>query len=78
MWPGWSDMFGMAWCIVSSFWVCVDGNVRLWDSRSGECVRTFRGHSDAIQSLSFSANRDYLVSASIDGTARVFEVEGFQ
>ncbi|XP_057427558.1 uncharacterized protein LOC130720873 [Lotus japonicus] len=57
---------------------CVDGNVRLWDSRSGECVRTFRGHSDAIQSLSFSANRDYLVSASIDGTARVFEVEGFQ
>ncbi|KAF1882374.1 hypothetical protein Lal_00039021 [Lupinus albus] len=56
----------------------VDGNVRLWDSRSGECVRTFRGHSDAIQSLSVSANKDYLVSASIDGTARVFEVEGLQ
>ncbi|KAI4350270.1 hypothetical protein L6164_004741 [Bauhinia variegata] len=57
---------------------CVDGNVRLWDSRSGECARTFRGHSDAIQSLSVSANGDYIVSASLDGTARVFEVGGLQ
>ncbi|KAK7246441.1 hypothetical protein RIF29_41309 [Crotalaria pallida] len=64
-----------AWYVATG---CVDGNVRLWDSRSGECVRTFRGHSDAIQSLSVSANRDYLVSASIDGTARIFEVEGLQ
>ncbi|XP_061344121.1 uncharacterized protein LOC133290078 [Gastrolobium bilobum] len=57
---------------------CVDGNVRIWDSRSGECVKTFKGHSDPIQSLSVSANRDYLVSASLDHTARVFEIEGFQ
>ncbi|XP_021896061.1 transcription initiation factor TFIID subunit 5 [Carica papaya] len=56
---------------------CVDGKVRLWDSLSGNCVRTFTGHSDAIQSLSFSANWDFLVSGSIDGTARVFEVAEF-
>lgn len=54
-----------------------DGVVRLWDSRSGECVRTFRGHSEPIQSLSLSANRDYIVSASMDHTARVFDVKGF-
>ncbi|XP_027366203.1 angio-associated migratory cell protein [Abrus precatorius] len=57
---------------------CVDGKVRLWDSRSGECVKTFNGHSDAIQSLSVSANRDYLVSASLDETACVFEVGNFR
>ncbi|KAF7820574.1 angio-associated migratory cell protein [Senna tora] len=57
---------------------CVDGIVRLWDSRSGECVRTFMGHSDAIQSISVSANRDYIVSVSLDGTARVFELVGLQ
>ncbi|TKY51495.1 Angio-associated migratory cell protein [Spatholobus suberectus] len=57
---------------------CVDGKVRLWDSRSGECVKTFKGHSYAIQSLSVSANRDYLVSASLDGTACAFEVENFR
>ncbi|KAK2404289.1 COMPASS H3K4 histone methylase component WDR5B [Trifolium repens] len=54
-----------------------DGLVRIWDSRSGECVRTFRGHSENIQSLSLSANREYLVSASMDHTARVFYVKGF-
>ncbi|KAG4910666.1 Angio-associated migratory cell protein [Glycine soja] len=57
---------------------CVDGKVRLWDSRSGECVKTLKGHSDAIQSLSVSSNRNYLVSASVDGTACAFEVENFR
>ncbi|RDX90165.1 Angio-associated migratory cell protein [Mucuna pruriens] len=57
---------------------CVDGKVRLWDSRSGDCVETLKGHSDAIQSLSVSANGDYLVSASLDGTACAFEVGIFR
>ncbi|KAK7279747.1 hypothetical protein RJT34_24804 [Clitoria ternatea] len=57
---------------------CADGKVRVWDSRSGECVKAFNGHSDVIQSLSVSANREYLVSASLDGTACVFEVGNFQ
>ncbi|CAL5209313.1 unnamed protein product [Lathyrus oleraceus] len=55
----------------------MDGAVRLWDSRSGECVKMFRGHSEGIQTLSLSANREYLVSASLDHTARVFEVKDF-
>jgi WD40 repeat protein len=57
---------------------CVDGKVRLWDSLSGDCIRTFSGHADAIQSLSISANQDYLVSGSSDGTARVFEIAEFK
>lgn len=57
---------------------CVDGKVRLWDSLSGDCIRTFSGHADAIQSLSLSANQDYLVSGSSDGTARVFEIAEFK
>ncbi|KAI5433095.1 mediator of RNA polymerase II transcription subunit 16 [Lathyrus oleraceus] len=55
----------------------MDGAVRLWDSRSGECVKVFRGHSEGIQTLSLSANREYLVTASLDHTARVFEVKDF-
>ncbi|XP_060172046.1 uncharacterized protein LOC132603144 [Lycium barbarum] len=53
---------------------CVDGKVRIWDSRSGECVRTFRGHTSAIQSLSASSDGKHLVSASYDKTARVFSI----
>ncbi|KAK7253113.1 hypothetical protein RIF29_37552 [Crotalaria pallida] len=56
---------------------CEDGTVKLWDIRSGESVETFRGHSGGIQSLSVSANGDYIVSASLDHTARVFDVRKF-
>ncbi|KAK3025684.1 hypothetical protein RJ639_042024 [Escallonia herrerae] len=57
---------------------CVDGKVRIWDSLSGDTVRTFSGHSDAIQSISMSANGEFLVSVSLDGTARVFEIAEFR
>ena len=70
----------MAWLGASRYVAtgCVDGKVRLWDSLSGDCIRTFSGHADAIQSLSLSANQDYLVSGSSDGTARVFEIAEFK
>lgn len=69
----------LSWLGVSRYLAtgCVDGKVRVWDSLSGDCVRTFRGHSHAIQSLAISAAGDFLVSASLDGTARVFEVTDF-
>ena len=53
---------------------CLDGKVRLWDSLSGDCVKTLIGHNEPIQSLSVSANQEFLVSVSTDGTARVFEL----
>ncbi|XP_017230497.1 uncharacterized protein LOC108205181 isoform X2 [Daucus carota subsp. sativus] len=53
---------------------CVDGKIRIWDSLSGDCVRTLSGHSDAIQSLAISANFQFIVSVSIDGTSRAFEI----
>ncbi|KAJ6952557.1 hypothetical protein NC653_041632 [Populus alba x Populus x berolinensis] len=65
----------VAWLAASRYVAtgCVDGKVRLWDSLSGDCIRKFSGHADAIQSLSLSANQDYLVSGSSDGTARTVE-----
>lgn len=57
---------------------CVDGKVRVWDSLSGNCLRTFSGHSDVIQSLAMSKDGTSLVSVSTDGTARVFAIADFQ
>ncbi|KAF9597353.1 hypothetical protein IFM89_017256 [Coptis chinensis] len=66
----------LAWLGASPFVATgsVDGKVRIWDSLSGDCVKTFSGHSNAIQSISVSANGEHLVSVSLDGTARVFEL----
>lgn len=41
---------------------------------SAEVVRTYSGHSNRIYRVDFSPNNKYLVSASGDGTARVWEV----
>ncbi|KAL6213837.1 hypothetical protein ACLB2K_013276 [Fragaria x ananassa] len=70
----------LTWLGVSRYLAtgCADGKVRLWDSLSGDCVRTFNGHSEPIQSLSVSANKDFLVSVSTDGTARVFEIAEYK
>lgn len=57
---------------------CVDGRVRIWDSLSGNCSRTFSGHADTIQSLDVSADGNYLVSVSSDGTARIFKTSEFR
>ncbi|XP_042488135.1 transcriptional repressor TUP1-like [Macadamia integrifolia] len=57
---------------------CVAGKVRVWDSLSGDSIKTFSGHSDAIQSLSASANGEFLVSVSLDKTARAFEIGEFR
>lgn len=57
---------------------CVDGKLRIWDSLSGECLKVLSGHSDAIQSIAASSNGDFLVSVSVDGTARVFEIAEFR
>lgn len=70
----------LTWLGMSRFLIsgCVDGKVRVWDSLSGECVRTFSGHTDAIQGLSMSADQGSVVSVSLEGTARVFQIAEFQ
>ncbi|KAL8141749.1 hypothetical protein V2J09_014781 [Rumex salicifolius] len=56
----------------------MDGKVRIWDSLSGDCVKVFSGHTEPIQSMSVSANDDYIVSVSLDKTARAFEIDQFK
>ncbi|KAL8488903.1 hypothetical protein ACS0TY_024993 [Phlomoides rotata] len=57
---------------------CLDGKIRIWDSLSGDCAKILSGHSDAIQSIAVSSSGEFLVSVSIDGTARAFEIGDFR
>ncbi|CAN7086577.1 unnamed protein product [Brassica oleracea var. botrytis] len=57
---------------------CADGTVSVWDSLLGNCVHTFHGHQDAVQSISVSANTEFIVSVSVDHTARVYDTSEFQ
>jgi WD40 repeat protein len=59
---------------------CSDSNIRLWDLKTGNLVRTFTGHTSvpggyqSIESITFSPDGKFILSGSVDGTARLWDV----
>ncbi|XP_022786680.1 F-box/WD repeat-containing protein 7-like [Stylophora pistillata] len=49
---------------------CADGVIRLFDLKSGRCLRSFQGHTGAVEHLSFVGST--IISASADLTVRVW------
>ena len=48
--------------------------VKLWDSRTGECLRILRGHTNKAREISFSSNGNISASCSDDNTIKLWEV----
>ncbi|PVH94319.1 WD40 repeat-like protein [Periconia macrospinosa] len=48
-----------------------DRTVKVWDVRTGACVRTFSGHTKGIACVQFDGRR--IVSGSSDETVRIFD-----
>lgn len=51
------------------------GFLRLWNASSGEPLRKFSGHTDAVLSVQFSRDGRKLLTSSYDHTARLWDVE---
>jgi len=54
--------------------VAADKLVKLWDSRSGEFVQNFEGHTKGISDIAWSASSELLASGSDDKTVRLWNV----
>lgn len=51
-----------------------DGTIRIWDGQSGQLRGELLGHTDEVNALAFSPDGQRLISASQDGTVRVWSV----
>jgi len=55
-----------------------DGEVKLWDIRTGRQVHSMRGHSVVVTDVCISPDRRYGLSASADGTVRMWSLSSGQ
>ncbi|OXB54536.1 hypothetical protein ASZ78_012541 [Callipepla squamata] len=51
-----------------------DATVRIWDLSKGECVLTFKGHTQAVWDCSWHSCGDFVASASKDSTSKIWDV----
>ena len=54
----------------------MNGVARIWDVKSGSPVSILHGHSALIEHVAFSPDGRRLLTASHDGTARLWDVDG--
>ncbi|HLU46497.1 MAG TPA: protein kinase, partial [Planctomycetota bacterium] len=52
----------------------VGGDVRIWDARTGRMIRRIRAHEDRVYRAALSHDDRFLLTASRDGTARLYDL----
>jgi WD40 repeat protein len=63
----------LAWHADQRRFLSCGGDVRLWDSETGECLKVYRGHKDTVRSVVWSPDQHYVLSASHDRSVRIWE-----
>lgn len=51
-----------------------DGKLKLWNVLSGFCFITFEEHTAPITGVTFSYNKKFVISSSLDGTVRAYDI----
>ncbi|XP_044526133.1 periodic tryptophan protein 2 homolog [Gracilinanus agilis] len=55
-----------------------DGKVKVWNTLSGFCFVTFTEHTSGVSAVTFTSTGYVVVSASLDGTVRAFDLHRYR
>ncbi|XP_028835063.1 PWP2 small subunit processome component [Denticeps clupeoides] len=55
-----------------------DGKVKVWNTNSGLCFVTFTEHTSCVTNVTFTSSGFVIVSASLDGTVRAFDLHRYR
>ena len=55
-----------------------DATVKVWDYETGDFERTLKGHTDAVQDLSFDHAGKILASCSADMSIKLWDFHEFE
>jgi len=51
-----------------------EGEIKIWDAKTGKEIRSIKGHSDPIESLALSKDGKFLASAGDDQTVKIWDL----
>lgn len=55
-----------------------DGQIKVWDVRSGEVLHRFTGHKASVKTLALSPDGDLFASGADDGAVKIWDLGNFQ
>ena len=59
------------------FYVSYFSQVKVWNTGNGFCFVTFKEHTGGITGVTFTQNGKVIVSSSLDGTVRAFDLHRY-
>ena len=51
-----------------------DNTIKVWDLKSGDCLRTLGGHSSSVYAVALAVDGRTIVSGSTDNTIKVWDL----